>query len=41
MVANEKTYSKMYGSNADCMRTVGGKCVGNCRKTDVKPQLNW
>ncbi|MFL0194444.1 hypothetical protein ACJDU8_02485 [Clostridium sp. WILCCON 0269] len=35
MVANKKMYSKMYGSNVDCIRTVGGRCVGNCRKTDV------
>ena len=38
MVANEKAYSMMYGSKGECMRTVGGKCVGNCRKTETNSE---
>lgn len=34
MVANNKTAKKMYGSSTSCARTIGGRCVGNCRKAD-------
>lgn len=33
MVANEKVYKKLLASNSDCMRPIGGNCVGNCRRT--------
>lgn len=33
MVASSKDIKKMYGTNSDCTRTIGGNCVGNCRKT--------
>ncbi|WP_370807084.1 hypothetical protein [Dialister hominis] len=33
MVGSEKAYSKLFASNTDCMRPIGGSCVGNCRKT--------
>lgn len=33
MVASKSAYNNLFTSNSDCMRPIGGKCVGNCRKT--------
>ena len=33
MIASSKDYIKMFASNTDCLRPIGGNCVGNCRKT--------
>ena len=40
MIANEKSYSMMYGKNSDCMRTPGGKCVGNCMPRPKTETIN-
>lgn len=33
MLASNTQYSKMFGNQTDCQRTIGGNCVGNCRKS--------
>ena len=33
VIASEKVYENLFSSNSDCMRPIGGNCVGNCRKT--------
>ena len=31
MVVTRKVYSEMLPTNHDCMRPIGGRCIGNCR----------
>lgn len=38
MVANFDDLKKMYGLNDSCGRTIGGRCVGNCRKTETNKE---
>lgn len=33
MVPTKKDYADLVQTNIDCLRPIGGKCVGNCRKT--------
>lgn len=37
MIANDNTYMKLQ-RNTECMRPIGGRCVGNCRKADVNTE---
>ena len=32
MTATTKDYAELALSNTDCLRPIGGNCVGNCRK---------
>lgn len=32
MIADKVIYERLLVSNSDCMRPIGGNCVGNCRK---------
>ena len=41
MVASEKAYMGLLVTNTDCMRPIGGNCVGNCRKTGSSVTLKW
>lgn len=36
MTANKDNAKKMFGTNTSCSRTIGGRCVGNCRKTGTR-----
>ena len=36
MTANKDDAKKMFGTNTSCSRTIGGRCVGNCRKTGTR-----
>ena len=33
MTATKDDYKKLSVGNSDCLRPIGGNCVGNCRKT--------
>lgn len=35
MIASDKIYQELISTNTECTRPIGGKCVGNCRKTDT------
>lgn len=35
MLKTSKAYSEMIPANRDCMRPIGGRCVGNCRKPET------
>lgn len=37
MIANKDTYMKLQ-KNTECMRPIGGHCVGNCRKAHVNAE---
>ena len=34
MTPSQNDYMQLTGSTESCMRTIGGICVGNCRKSD-------
>ena len=41
VVASKQVYANLFSSNSDCMRPIGGKCVGNCRKTGGNVEFEW
>lgn len=38
MVVSKSAYEKLSGVNSDCLRPIGGKCVGNCRRTETNTE---